>query len=1134
MALASSPRSFKSYVSQFVLRTNGTNGTNTIESQLPQVQTHTWFSPTRKTTKLHVPADRSDEFLEHVFSYITQNDDQLLEDIHRGENSITEKVQLEQDRFRLFADVDFKVSLFEAGHLPRDRVTLIRLMSDLVRIYDEIVAAVFSAENVLDRIVAVRLPYKLHLVYPSVIVNQRLATTVAAIFASQLKEDPRFRDALAQDPNIVDTSVYRTGLRMVGMHGSLMKTPHKIETECRAHELLFPSTYQHRYKIVDVDTFRPVQMSLKLYKDASILAQSSDDYTEPIADALEELTANLHPILFGKSKSASKGKQRGASITSDARDTSGTVHGEKLQVVDGQPLLAQLSATLKYMVRTYNHLICEEKIFLKRFTLGETAMFCENENDAVDPREGATGEKVQSFLVFPLTTKECHFAGRVHEGNHQYLLIDHKGSRQKCHDCPESVHKPLKPGRFPATIKNELHKLGVITSDTLAKNRRKKAPTHEERMNAVESMLVDFRKMYPKNELKVDPNRVIMNETGLCIGLLDLYCQVCNRMHGEPCTHMFVMETGKAFVRCDQAPFGSFSPNPPLAVPQQVKSLLFHNCNISITQTVINNYNDSTGDVGVDFIEEPVFDDEALNHLIYESLTGNTWPIVKVIHYLGRDTFDCTKEGIWYVFKHHRWIQNSEGAFAYFISEKVSDYYREARDYYRENTADSELRGKQVSHLQKIIDKLTNIKPKTDIIKEAKNYFYEEDFYRGGESGEVHFEKRLDEHRHLLCFTNGVYDLDADHFREGSPHDFITLCVGYDFPTQPDPEKHKIVEKFFADMQPDEEEREYLLLFLSSLIHGMTKEETFHIFTGGAANGKSLLRDLVMRTLGEYFENIPANLLTRERPASSSPQPEIVKLKGKRAVFGSEPEQQQKINTGFVKWITGNDPLKARLLNSNELVEFLPHFKLVLLCNDIPLMDSNDFGTWRRSRIKVFPVTFMDKPRRGNKYEKPLDEGLKQTIPDCKGEFMLYLMQYFRKYRNMKRLRPTTQVLQMVEKHKRRSNNLMQFIDECTVEAPGHGILLSDLYPKYRMWMQNELPGEQPMIKSKIIEEIQKLKNVDYTRYCRVQGRKGGGQQGIKGRKIVENGKREAGCGNEDGDLDDGEALQDGSEIQVE
>ena len=1084
-------------------------------------QTHTWFSPSWRTTPLHVTEEQRDEFMRVVYDYVTKNDTGLLDNVYRGENSLTEKIVAERDKFRLFADIDFKISFIEEGELPSDKQELIVYMADLVRIYDTIVAEAFGADFVFDRVLAVRLPYKIHLVYPSVIVNARSAISIAKVFSERLKLDDRFASIIQSDPNVVDVSVYRTGLRMVCMHGSNMKVQKKVEAERAAHEEIFgPSSYNHRYQIVDIDTFEAIPLTFKDFCDASILTLQDTPYTAAIDSRLldQYVETKRKKIVAGQGRG--KQPQETECESESLRDGKHSRTG-KITVFNDRPLKDAVRDTLKYMVRTYNHLIKEDKIFLETFLEGGSDLEHLDED-----RED--GQSVGSaLLIFPLKTKECHFAGRVHTGNHQYLVVDRNGSRQKCHDCPQGVHKPMKPGRFPAAIKAELFALGVIGSETLAKNRRKKAPTHEERMLAVERMLVDFRKAYPKNELKVDPSRVVMNEAGLYIGLLDLFCQVCNRQHDRPHTHMFAMETGKAFLRCDLSPFGSFFPNPPLVVPHQVKNLLFNNCSINFTQTVINNYNDSTGDVGVDFIEESVFEDETLNHLVYESLTGNTWPIVKVIHYLGREQFNCTKEGVWYAFRNHRWIQNSEGAFAYFISEKVSDYYREARDYYKENTTDSELRSKQVAHLQKIIDKLTNIKPKTDIIKEAKNYFYEEDFYRGGESGEVHFEKRLDEHRHLLCFTNGVFDLDADLFREGSPHDFITLCVGYDFPEIPDEHKKRIVKKFFDDIQPDEEEREYLLLFLSSLIHGMTKEETFHIFTGGAANGKSLLRDLIMRTLGEYFENIPANLLTRERPASSSPQPEIVKLKGKRAVFGSEPEQQQKINTGFVKWITGNDPLKARLLNSNELVEFLPHFKLVLLCNDIPLMDSNDFGTWRRSRIKEFPVTFMDSPRPKNRYEKPLDEGLKQILPECKGEFMLYLMDYFRKYRAMKRLRPTTRVMQMVEKHKKRSNNLMQFIDEYTVAAAGHGILVSDMYPKYRQWMLSELPGEQPMIKSKLIEELQKLKNVQYSRHCRVQGRRGGGQQGIKGRKFIE-------IGRPDEDNDDSEteeALQDGAAV---
>jgi hypothetical protein len=93
-----SSSSFRSYLSKFEIP----SGVGTGEEQ-----THTWFSPTRKTVKLHVPIDKHDEFIERVYQYISKNDDRLLEDVNRGENSITEKIQKERDRFRLFADIDF-------------------------------------------------------------------------------------------------------------------------------------------------------------------------------------------------------------------------------------------------------------------------------------------------------------------------------------------------------------------------------------------------------------------------------------------------------------------------------------------------------------------------------------------------------------------------------------------------------------------------------------------------------------------------------------------------------------------------------------------------------------------------------------------------------------------------------------------------------------------------------------------------------------------------------------------------------------------------------------------------------------------------------------------------------------------
>lgn len=77
-----------------------------------------------------------------------------------------------------------------------------------------------------------------------------------------------------------------------------------------------------------------------------------------------------------------------------------------------------------------------------------------------------------------------------------------------------------------------------------------------------------------------------------------------------------------------------------------------------------------------------------------------------------------------------------------------------------------------------------------------------------------------------------------------------------------------------------------ILEFSDGVKDGNTKEEIFIIFTGTTRNGKSLLSDLLKATLGNYYTSFAANILTKERPPPSQPQPDILYLKSKRVVIG--------------------------------------------------------------------------------------------------------------------------------------------------------------------------------------------------------------------------------------------------------
>ena len=49
----------------------------------------------------------------------------------------------------------------------------------------------------------------------------------------------------------------------------------------------------------------------------------------------------------------------------------------------------------------------------------------------------------------------------------------------------------------------------------------------------------------------------------------------------------------------------------------------------------------------------------------------------------------------------------------------------------------------------------------------------------------------LDENPNIVCFSNGVYDLEADEFRQGRPEDYVSLCTNIDYlEIDEDNEKH--------------------------------------------------------------------------------------------------------------------------------------------------------------------------------------------------------------------------------------------------------------------------------------------------------------------------------------------------------
>jgi putative DNA primase/helicase len=211
---------------------------------------------------------------------------------------------------------------------------------------------------------------------------------------------------------------------------------------------------------------------------------------------------------------------------------------------------------------------------------------------------------------------------------------------------------------------------------------------------------------------------------------------------------------------------------------------------------------------------------------------------------------------------------------------------------------------------------------------------------------------RLDANPMLLGVQNGVIELGTGKFREGRREDYISKrCdVAYNKDATC-PEWRKFQGTITGQ---DAELIAYKQRLAAVLLTGKVVEVLF-IPWGCGSNGKSTELETYQAILGDYGHATDATLLLAQKN-TSGPTPEVVALKGKRAIFINETPERARLNEARVKYLTGNDTLSGRGLHQ-EPINFLPTHKVVMRTNHKPIIRGTDLGIWRRIHLIPFTVT---------------------------------------------------------------------------------------------------------------------------------------------------------------------------------
>jgi hypothetical protein len=170
---------------------------------------------------------------------------------------------------------------------------------------------------------------------------------------------------------------------------------------------------------------------------------------------------------------------------------------------------------------------------------------------------------------------------------------------------------------------------------------------------------------------------------------------------------------------------------------------------------------------------------DKLRELLYLSTSMSLYDIAKVVHFCYKKHYIVgkIKNKLWYVFDGIKWKITEVGPY-YRLSSEIVELYERIK--HEEENKLNELNDDQQNEVEEImkkinifnnlIQKLKNVNTKEQICKECLYLFYDPDFIY-----------RLDTNFNLICFENGVLNLETNKFGIGYPDQYLSIMINCDF-----------------------------------------------------------------------------------------------------------------------------------------------------------------------------------------------------------------------------------------------------------------------------------------------------------------------------------------------------------------
>lgn len=458
--------------------------------------------------------------------------------------------------------------------------------------------------------------------------------------------------------------------------------------------------------------------------------------------------------------------------------------------------------------------------------------------------------------------------------------------------------------------------------------------------------------------------------------------------------------------------------------------------------------------------------------LLKEALSGTHHDMTRLMHLnYGNEFLFCVVKERWYRFYDHVWHLDEKGLDLLLkLSQCIVLDLEELKTSTKRSGGggDDDNDDNNVKRINNLIYKCKTMSFKKNVLASCMELFKNKSF-----------NNLLNKDKYLIAFKNGVYDFKTFTFREGKPEDYlsVTLPIDYDDKYSFDHPDVVEIENFFGKIFPDEDIRNYFVEQASKVFIGGNMDKVILFWTGNGNNGKTVTQKLFEKMLGDFAVKFSTTLLSGKKGQLGVAAPELARAANSRWAVMDEPDQNEHLNAGVLKQLTGNDSYFARDLfeSGRESKEITPLFKLHMICNRLPVIKDGDQATWNRIRVIPFESKFVaececadSEEQRMREKKFPMDKYFSEKMDKLTKPLAWYLIEKLKKLDLFDNKDPPQKVLVATNVYRQENDVYKQFI-ECRIDdaASDDKLPVSDVYVAFKQWIQDEFA--QYAIPSKLV-----------------------------------------------------------------